>query len=463
MLLVRRLLTVACCAFVVTSGAADAATHATLLRLFFADGRSVVSFGEYARLGERVLFSMPIGGTPDQPQLHVVTLPATLIDWPRTERYAASARARWYADVRGDADFQQMSSDVALVLNQIALSTDTREALAVAERARRQLAEWPSTHFGYRQNDVLEITGLLDESISALRARAGASPFELALVASPAPIVLEPVLGLPPAREQFESLRLVASLVDRTSDKVTLLKAAIAMIDAGADWMSKDEARSFRDALLAQVRDEVDTDARYARLAQRLMSTASRAAARARVDAVEDVLTRLPKEDARLGHRRPDVVEALRLSVEAQLEAARRFRLMRDRWALRQALYREYERSAGPQLRQLAKAESALESIRQLNGPAPDVLSDLQRRFTGGGDRLQRIGAGVPDDLKGPHDLLVSAWRFAETAVNTRLNAVTSADVSTAWEASSAAAAAILLFDRAQQEIATFVEPPQFP
>ena len=53
---------------------ADAA-DATLLRLFLRDGTSVVSYGEFARLDEQVVFSMPVGGPADQPRLHVVTLP----------------------------------------------------------------------------------------------------------------------------------------------------------------------------------------------------------------------------------------------------------------------------------------------------------------------------------------------------------------------------------------------------
>src|SRR5687767_587824 len=72
--------------------AARANTDATLFRVFFADGTSVVSYGELARVGDHVIFSMPVGGAPDDPRLHAVTLSADLVDWPRTERYAVSAR-----------------------------------------------------------------------------------------------------------------------------------------------------------------------------------------------------------------------------------------------------------------------------------------------------------------------------------------------------------------------------------
>jgi hypothetical protein len=63
--------------------------------------------------------------------------------------------------------------------------------------------------------------------------------------------------------------------------------------------------------------------------------------------------------------------------------------------------------------------------------------------------------------LKTPHELIVGAWRFAESAIETRLAAATSGSVTTAWEASSAAAGALMLLARAQQEIKTLLEPPR--
>ena len=61
------------------SGVARAATDVTLFRLFLTDGTSVVSYGEFAHLSDRVIFSMPVGGDADQPRLHVVTLPVGAI------------------------------------------------------------------------------------------------------------------------------------------------------------------------------------------------------------------------------------------------------------------------------------------------------------------------------------------------------------------------------------------------
>jgi hypothetical protein len=67
----------------------------------------------------------------------------------------------------------------------------------------------------------------------------------------------------------------------------------------------------------------------------------------------------------------------------------------------------------------------------------------------------------VPDDLRATHDLLVSAWRFAETAVDTRYSAVSSGNVTTAWQASSSAAGALLMVAKVQKDMRALLEPPR--
>src|SRR5688572_23258409 len=60
-------------------GTASAA-EPTLFRLYLTDGTTVVSYGEFARVGDRVIFSLPIGSGLE-PRLHAATLPAAVIDW----------------------------------------------------------------------------------------------------------------------------------------------------------------------------------------------------------------------------------------------------------------------------------------------------------------------------------------------------------------------------------------------
>jgi hypothetical protein len=439
-------------------GMAGAAGTATLFRLFLNDGSTVVSYGEYARVDEVVIFSTPAGGTADEPRLHLVTLPAASVNWPRTEQYANSARYQQYAATRGDADFQQLSNEVAGVLNDVALTTDRARALAIAESARRTLAAWPQQHYGYRQDDVREILGLLDEAIAGLLPNGGPAGFSLSLVAVP-PLPLEPVAGMPSPREQVDQLFRLAASADHVADRVALLQSAVALLTDAGNGIDVKDGQALRRSAEGQIKLEAEIDQRYTRLSLRLTAAASRASSRARVGDVEHILDSLPAEDARLGGTRPEAVQALRAAVATELTAARHLRLLRDQWLIRRDVYRDYQRSVASQLLQLVKAQPLLESIRHLDGPAPDRLVALRSRLSGGADRLQRLTPSA--DLQPLHGLVVGAWRFAESAVNGRYAAVSSGNVAEAWQASSAAAGALLMLSRAQQELRALLEPPQ--
>jgi hypothetical protein len=443
------------------SAAAAAAADATLFRIYLADGTTMVSFGEYARVNDQVIFSMPAGGSADQPRLHVVTLNASLVDWTRTDAYATSARYQQYASTRGDEDFQLLSNEVARVLNDIALTTDRERALATAEQARRSLADWPRAHYGYRQDEVREIIGLIDESIARLKGVRSPNEFQLALVTSTPQLPLEPLAGMPTPREQLEQIFRLTQVTDRASDRVALLQSAIAILSDAPTGLSFVETEAYRRAAQRQITQEVAIDTQYAEVSKRLTAAAARGAARGRVADVQRVLDRIPREDVRLGAHRPEAIQSLRQTVEAHLEAARRVRLLHDQWQIRRSLYRDYERMMQAQMLQLVKAQPALEAIRKLEGPTPERLTALRSRLSGGAERLQR--QPMPDDLRAPFDLLVNAWRFAEHAVDRRYSAISSGNVGTAWEASSAAAGALMLLSRAQQEIRTLIDPPRIP
>ena len=307
---------------------------------------------------------MPVGGPPDDPWLHPVALPSELVDWPRTERFALSARYQHYAVTRGEADYQRLTDQVAALLNDIALSTDRERALALAEEARVTLAAWPRAHFGYRQHDVRDIVGLLDASISRLRSGAPSNRFEVSLVAMTEPIEIEPIALMPSGREQLEQIVRVLRLTTSARDRVALLRSGLTLLAdkrapvAGADIGSI--KRSFED----QLRDEERIDRRYAQFSQEVFESAARAAADARIADVQRALNQIPKGDDRLGRRRPEVVQALTGSVQAQLDRARQLRLLRDQWTVRQSLFREYERSVGRDVTQLADARPLLEAIR---------------------------------------------------------------------------------------------------
>src|SRR3982751_5584560 len=76
------------------------AETAPLFRIFLADGQSLVSYGEYARVMDRVVFSVPLNDKLENPKLQLISIPEKSVDWPQTEAYATAVRAKRYADAR---------------------------------------------------------------------------------------------------------------------------------------------------------------------------------------------------------------------------------------------------------------------------------------------------------------------------------------------------------------------------
>ena len=107
--------------------------HATLLRVFLKDGTSLVSYGEPARVADRVIFSMPT--RPHPIHRFISSTVGRACGWDRTERYDRGAPAPYVA-TQADIDYAELSNQMTQVLNDVTLTTEPRAA-----RHRRKRAE----------------------------------------------------------------------------------------------------------------------------------------------------------------------------------------------------------------------------------------------------------------------------------------------------------------------------------
>jgi hypothetical protein len=176
---------------------------------------------------------------------------------------------------------------------------------------------------------------------------------------------------------------------------------------------------------------------------------------------VERIIASVEARDAALGLQRPDAVRGLIATLRAHLDAARRLRLSRDQWRMRRSAYRAYVRVVKRPLEQLDGMGAALEDIKALAGPDAQALGLLRDRA----GMVQRALHSVvpPADLAPVHALLQSASQMASTAAAVRFDAVASGNMAAAWNASSAAAGALLLVGRARDELRRYLAPPRLP
>jgi hypothetical protein len=444
----------------IPSAAAAAADEATLLRVFLTDGTSLVSYGEPAKVNDRVVFSMPTAITPNPP-LQLVNLPASRVDWDRTSRYAATARASHYIQTQAENDYASLSNDVASTLNEVSSTAEPSQRLAIVQRARQTLADWPQTHFNYRAAEVRQMLGMLDDAIADLQASRSPGRFALTLSAfSDPPTIVEPLLPPPLSpREAIEQVLTAARTVDMSADRTSLLATAVAAIDLNKSSLPTAWATAARVEATAEIAKEVRLDRSYRTLTAQMMTLASRRARAADVRGLERVVRAINQRDAALGAKRPDAVQSLIAAVEAKLDAARQLQLARDRYALRAPALMEYRVAMRIPIGLFAQLRAPLESVKALSGSAPSTLTSVQRTVA----RILALAAAIapPEELASAHALLISAVQLAGNAVEIRREATMASNMARAWDASSAAAGALMLGARARSDIQALLKPPQ--
>ena len=446
-------------ALLVSVRASAAADDATLVRVFLTDGTSLVSYGEPVRVGDRIVFSMPAAAMANPP-LHLVNLPAERVDWDRTNRYAAAARASHYLETQAESDYALLSNQVAQTLNDVSRTPDPAGRLKIVEEARTVLSEWPQNHFNYRSAEVRQMLSMLDEAIAALRAAPGAGRFNLALAVYAAPLaIVEPLLPPPTPQEAIEQVLTAARVVDSAAERTSLLGTALVAIERDKALLPAEWVAATRVDTEAAVRTERRIDRRYQALTDRTMRLAKRSARSADIKSLEFLLTRARQRDKALGVKRPEAVTALVAAVQEQLDAARQLRLARDRWALRAPAFRQYRVSIRAPIALFAKAKPSLENIKALSGSTPSSLTLLERTAA----RVSKAAAAIapPDELSAAHATLVSAAQLASSAAQVRREATLAGDMTRAWDASSAAAGALMLGAKARSDIQALLRPPQ--
>ena len=431
---------------------------AGLYRVFLKDGRVLAAYGEWARLDDSVVFSMPTRRGDPAAELHIVTLPASEVDWERTQRYATALQAQNYAATRGEADFARLGDDVARTLNDIATVKDPAEQLARAELARKTLNEWPGAHYAYRAVEVREILGLLDQVIADLRVKVGRSGTNLALVAPPPVLPDEPLLPEPSEAEMVEQLMTAAQLARTPAERTSLLQTLVGLLDRAVGLLPKTWAGYMRGEAAAKLAEEQRLDRAYAELRTTTLASAARSAARADVRGLERLRGAVRGADARLGGSRPAEITGLMAALDARLEAARTMQLARDQWELRAPAARKYRRSVTQTLRAINRNTPALEDVRAQAGPPASKLQSVIDRWRRDGTRLDRITP--PAEMVPVHALFRSAWEMGEQAFSLRLSAAASNDPARAQQASSAAAGALMLLTRARADLDAAIARP---
>ena len=291
---------------------ANAETNqAPLYRIFLGQGDDLVSYGEYVRVDDRVVFSLPLTANLSKGSAQLVSVPADVVDWISTARYADAVRASQHMATLGDVDFTKINAEVAHALNRIAFTEDVSKRVALAQNARERLIGWAESNRGYRSDDILQIVALLDEATLSGPDPSAKSGISVSLIATTERPGLVPLLPVPTLQEIIARALIVSRLTSVAAERVSILHSVIALLDApdsalNADWRKTARAGAVRDLNL-----EHQIDAAYAELRREALDRAVWYADQADVRGIRSVLDTVLVRDETLGRKRPNHLSAV--------------------------------------------------------------------------------------------------------------------------------------------------------
>jgi hypothetical protein len=325
------------------------------------------------------------------------------------------------------------------------------------------VTKWVAEHFGYRA--LVHLAGLFDTVVAETRAAAGMTNVDLSLIANmaePPSVPLLPASMLDTGLD-FESMVTAGTLLGSggviVMDDQTCIVDALWNITRFYEHESCGKCTPCREGTywMSEVLERIE----HGRGRTNDILQAADRPRIADVTGVERVIRRALTADDRLGQRRPQEMASLLATLDGTLDSARRLRLARDSWAARADLLRRYRTAVEEPLSIMRVSRDSLDQIRRLAGPSAVRLVRLTARSA----RAAQLTAAltVPAEGTAANDFLKNAIQLASRAAELRQRAVIAGDMKLAWEAASAASGAIVLFERASEELQALAKAPAIP
>jgi len=141
------------------------------------------------------------------------------------------------------------------------------------------LADWPQKHYNYRQAELRQMVGMLDEAIADLRAASGGRHFDLSLTAfSEPPVITEALLPPLTLQQSIEQVLIAARAVDSSIERTSLLSTALSTLDRERDSLPADWVSATRPTIERAISSELRIDSSYRLLTERIVGAADRRA-----------------------------------------------------------------------------------------------------------------------------------------------------------------------------------------
>jgi hypothetical protein len=427
-----------------------------VFRVFLKDGTALACWGEYARVDDRLVLTVPIGQGP-RTAYEFVSVPVSRVDLVKTERYAEAVRAAQFAATRGASEYTALSERLSAQLAEIAALPDPKERLSAAEGARQQLLDWAAASHGYKAKEVQQLLQLLDSAIIDMRVAAGESRFSINLSTGRAPGAPPRLRAAPTTRESIALAVKAASVADSRETRLALLKSAR---KAAAGVRTKDPGFTALKALIdRRIAIEAGVDRSYRQLARDIRRLSTAAVDRGDVMAIDALRKRVLAADRALGRQRGDEVATILASLDTDRDAAAEHRLVLDHWESVRANIAEYQKEVASLVKTLDSLSATLTAIKQMSGPPLTSVVRAERQTAA----MVSLYAAIapPEEVSAAHTLLGQAIEQADLAVRTRHRAVELRQLAAAREAATAATEARTRMTQAKEALVAASRPPK--
>ena len=249
-----------------------------------------------------------------------------------------------------------------------------------------------------------------------------------------------------------------ASMSETPGERVTLLQSVLRLLDRAVGLLPDEWARRVRRTVNGDLEHEHEIERAYTQLRQRTLQQAARFSIKGERSEFERLRTHVQDEDLRLGGLRPGEVAALLATIDVQANRSVDSREAQKQWEKREKGYRRYRRSMNSVFNTFRSATASLDQVRTLDGPPVHTVAPIAKRLSEAAVKIGKVTP--PPDLVTGHALIRSAWELAENALRLRVESVSANNVDLAQRASSSAAGALMLYQRARADLTTAMAPP---
>jgi hypothetical protein len=263
----------------------------------------------------------------------------------------------------------------------------------------------------------------------------------------------------PSDQEIVEQMMAAASFAETPAERAGLLQKVVNLLDSTVGLLLPEGwAARIRRTVLGDLEEQRRIERAYADLRTSTLEASAKALAKLKAKDIERLRDRVIKEDIRLGRHQPGDIDALVSTLTMQIDSANQVKAAQQQWEKRAPIYRKYRRSMNGAFSTFKKALVSLDQVKSMSGPPAIDIGLILDKLAKAEKAIAKVTP--PEELAASHALVRSSWELAQNALRLRQQSVAANSLIGQQQASSAAAGALMLYQKARTDLTAQMEKP---